>query len=111
MIRLLAKKYKERGPLKKEILINVENSETRVVIIENNTVESFHLQRTEQDRYVGNIYKGKVVNVLPGIQAAFVDVGMEKNGFLHVSDIGDTASLHELMVDEEGEYIEKEFRK
>ena len=72
---------------KEEILINVTPRETRVAVIENGVLQELHLERSLSRGIVGNIYKGKVVRVLPGMQAAFVDIGLEKNGFLHASDI------------------------
>lgn len=72
---------------KEEILINVTPRETRVAVIENAVVQELHLERTLSRGIVGNIYKGKVVRVLPGMQAAFVDIGLDKNGFLHAADI------------------------
>ncbi len=72
---------------KEEILINVTPRETRVAVIENGVLQELHLERTLSRGIVGNIYKGKVVRVLPGMQAAFVDIGLEKNGFLHAADI------------------------
>ena len=75
---------------KEEILINVTPRETRVAVIENGVVQELHLERSLSRGIVGNIYKGKVVRVLPGMQAAFVDIGLEKNGFLHAADIART---------------------
>ncbi len=72
---------------KEEILINVTPRETRVAVIENGVLQELHLERTLSRGIVGNIYKGKVVRVLPGMQAAFVDIGLDKNGFLHAADI------------------------
>lgn len=72
---------------KEEILINVTPRETRVAIVENGVLQELHIERTLSRGIVGNIYKGKVVRVLPGMQAAFVDIGLEKNGFLHAADI------------------------
>jgi ribonuclease G len=72
---------------KEEILINVTPRETRVAIIENGVLQELHLERALSRGIVGNVYKGKVVRVLPGMQAAFVDIGLEKNGFLHAADI------------------------
>ncbi|MEX1040035.1 MAG: Rne/Rng family ribonuclease [Pirellulaceae bacterium] len=74
--------------MKKEMLINVSQpEECRIAIVEDGVLEEFYLERTSQDNYVGNIYKGVVVNLEPGIQAAFVDFGVGKNGFLHISDV------------------------
>ena len=74
--------------MKKEMLINVsEPEECRIAVIEDGRLEELYIERSSQDNYVGNIYKGKVVNLEPSIQAAFVDFGVGKNGFLHISDI------------------------
>ena len=72
---------------KQEILINVTPRETRVAVVEDGIVQELHLERTAGRGILGNIYKGKIVRVLPGMQAAFVDIGLEKNGFLHAADI------------------------
>jgi len=72
---------------KEEILININPRETRVAVVENGTLQELHIERTSARGIVGNIYKGKVVRVLPGMQAAFVDIGLDKNGFLHAADI------------------------
>lgn len=72
---------------KQEILINVTPYETRVAVVEDGIVQDLHLERTVARCIVGNIYKGKVIRVLPGMQAAFVDIGLDKNGFLHAADI------------------------
>jgi len=69
--------------IKEEILVNVTPRETRVAVIEHGVLQELHLERTLSRGLVGNIFKGKVVRVLPGMQAAFVDLGLEKNGFLH----------------------------
>lgn len=69
-----------------EILINVTGKETRVALLEGETPVEFYLERLGSGSIVGNVYKGRVVRVLPGIQAAFVDIGLEKAGFLYVSD-------------------------
>lgn len=72
---------------KDEILINVTPRETRVAVVENGRLQELHLERTLSRGIVGNIFKGKVVRVLPGMQAAFVDIGLDKNGFLHAAEI------------------------
>jgi len=71
---------------KEEILINVTPRETRVAVVEDGVLQELHLERSLNRGIVGNIYKGKVCRVLPGMQAAFVDIGLDKNGFLHASD-------------------------
>ncbi|WOH35884.1 ribonuclease G [Thalassotalea fonticola] len=70
-----------------ELLINVSPSETRVALIENGTLQEVHIERNLKRGIVGNIYLGKVIRVLPGMQAAFVDIGLDKAAFLHASDI------------------------
>jgi len=74
--------------MKQEMLINVaQPEECRIAIVEDGVLEELYIERTEQESYVGNIYKGVVVNLEPSIQAAFVDFGVGRNGFLHISDI------------------------
>jgi ribonuclease E len=74
--------------MKQEMLINVSQpEECRIAIMEDGVLEELYVERTSQDNYVGNIYKGRVVNIEPSIQAAFVDFGVGRNGFLHISDI------------------------
>src|SRR4051812_45684618 len=74
--------------MKQEMLINVSQpEECRIAIVEDGVLEELYIERTSQDNYVGNIYKGKVVNIEASIQAAFVDFGVGRNGFLHISDI------------------------
>ncbi len=76
-------------PNKSLLLINALDPEHRVALLEDGSLVEFYLERTRAINYVGNIYKGRVVRVLPGMQAAFVDIGLEKAAFLHVSDIVD----------------------
>ena len=72
----------------REMLINVaESEECRVAVVENGVLEELYLERASLGRHVGNIYKGKIVNIESGIQAAFIDIGINKNGFLHISDV------------------------
>jgi ribonuclease E len=74
--------------MKKEMLINASQSEEcRIAILEDGRLEELYTERSSQDNYAGNIYKGVVVNLEPGIQAAFVDFGVGRNGFLHISDV------------------------
>ncbi|MDP2560717.1 ribonuclease G [Psychrobium sp. 1_MG-2023] len=70
-----------------ELLINVTPSETRVALVEDGTLQEVHIERLDKKGIVGNIYKGKISRVLPGMQAAFVDIGLDKAAFLHASDI------------------------
>src|SRR3954468_10209116 len=72
----------------KEMLINVsEGEECRIALLENGRLEELYMERTSSTSHVGNIYKGRVTNVEPSIQAAFVDFGLGRNGFLHISDL------------------------
>jgi len=73
--------------MSEEILINVTPPETRVAIIENGVVQEIIIERAAKRGLVGNIYKGRICRVLPGMQAAFVNVGLERAAFLHASDI------------------------
>src|SRR6218665_2680973 len=74
--------------MKKEMLINVlQPEESRIAIMEDGVLEELYVERTSRENIVGNIYKGKVVNIEPSIQAVFVDFGVGRNGFLHVSDV------------------------
>ncbi len=74
--------------MKKEMLINVlQPEECRIAIVEDGVLEELYVERSSQESYVGNIYKGKIVNIEPSIQAVFVDFGIGRNGFLHVTDV------------------------
>ncbi len=71
----------------RRMLVNaVEKEETRIAVVQEGRLEDFHVERTSHETLVGNIYKGEVESVHPGLQAAFVTVGLEKNAFLHVSE-------------------------
>ena len=70
-----------------ELLVNVTPRETRVAVIENGVVQELFVERASRQGLVGNIYKGRVARVLPGMQAAFVDIGLERAAFLHASDV------------------------
>src|SRR5271170_5184950 len=103
---------KDRTQLKKQVLVSVDRAETRVALLEATgtpgasrpatsrrrssssarpgagyRIAELYIERRGARSIVGNIYKGKVDNVLPGLEAAFVDIGLEKNGFLHVDEI------------------------
>lgn len=81
--------------MSQEILINVTPREARVALLENGVVQEIHIERSLHQGLLGNIYKGKVNRLLPGIQAAFVDIGLERAGFLHISDLSNYQSLIE----------------
>jgi len=78
--------------MSENILINITPQETRVAIIFQGAVQELHIERTMSRGLVGNIYLGKVVRVLPGMQSAFIDIGLERAAFLHVADIWDSKS-------------------
>jgi len=75
-----------------EIWVNVAPRETRAAILENGVVQEVHVERTDKRGLVSNLYKGKVSRVLPGMQAAFVEIGLERTAFLHAADIARAAS-------------------
>lgn len=72
--------------MRKEIVVNVGHGETRAAVLEDRRLAELYIERDEDERVVGNIYKGRVENVLPGMQAAFVNIGLERNAFLYVDD-------------------------
>src|SRR6266704_6218466 len=90
------------------LVINEAGAETRVALVESGTIHEFYLERKREKGIVGNLYKGKVVRVLPGMQAAFVDIGLEKAGFIHVSDLFGGPLPASFFEDEEGEEIQTE---
>lgn len=79
--------HQERGSVEKEIIVDINPYQTRVVLLEDGSPSEIYIERRGHERLVGNIYKGKVQNVLPGMQAAFVDIGLERNAFLYAGDI------------------------
>ncbi|MBY4596107.1 ribonuclease G [Ottowia caeni] len=86
--------------MQQDILINWSPQETRVAIVENGAVQELHVERSLERGLVGNVYLGKVVRVLPGMQSAFIDIGLERAAFLHVADVwqrplaGETLPAH-----------------
>src|SRR5512136_3460562 len=86
-----------------ELVINTTSHETRIALIENGTIAELYIERSKVKGIIGNIYKGKVVRVLPGMQAAFVDIGLEKAAFLYVADVFDSVDEYEPFMDREGE--------
>jgi ribonuclease G len=75
--------------ISKEILVNITPQETRVAILENGMVHEIYIERRRSKGLVGNIYKGRVARVLPGMEAAFIELGLERAAFLHVSDVAE----------------------
>jgi ribonuclease G len=74
-------------PTQQDILINWSPQETRVAVVEHGAVQELHVERTLERGLVGNVYLGKVARVLPGMQSAFIDIGLERAAFLHVADV------------------------
>ncbi len=82
-----------------EIAINVTPQETRVAVLDTKVVTELYVDRVRKKDFVGNVYKGKVVKVLPGMQAAFIDIGLERAAFIHVSDLSGGTEPDDILVD------------
>ena len=78
------------GAMSTEILVNASTHEARAAVVENGVLQEVFLERASRRGLISNIYKGRVSRVLPGMQAAFIDIGMERTAFLHASDIFDS---------------------
>lgn len=95
----------------KELVASLDSREARIGLLEGGKLVELFIERTREGRLVGNIYKGTVKTVIPGIEAAFIDVGQEKNGFLHASDVTDTHDEYiDVLEEEEEEGGEEEYR-
>src|SRR3982751_3618067 len=88
----------------KEMIVSSNGHETMVAILEDDLVAEIFVERERQRGVVGNVYKGRVSKVLPGMQSSFIDVGLERDGFLYVTDVGDTLEEFDRLesADEEG---------
>jgi ribonuclease G len=91
----------KRSKLKREIIVNVEKLETRVAVMENGRLEEFMVEHPEDERLVGSVFKGRIQNLENDLQAAFVDIGLKKNAFLHYWDM--TLDADALLDDDEGQ--------
>ncbi len=89
--------------MNKEIIINATNEETRIAITEDERLMELFVERPETQRMVGDIYKGKISRVLPGMQAAFISIGLEQNAFLHFSDVSESTGQFLIDPEEEAE--------
>src|SRR5881409_1119940 len=89
-----------------EIIINVARVETRVAVLDRKVLTDLYIDRAKQRDYVGNVYKGKVVKVLPGLQAAFVDIGQDKAAFIHVSELTGGIGSDETLLELEDKAVE-----
>lgn len=87
LVKKVQKLIRPEKKIHKEVIINAETLETRVAVTEDGKLEEFNIERTTEERLVGSIFKGKVRNLEDGLKAAFVDIGFEKNAFLHYWDI------------------------
>src|ERR1700674_5308828 len=85
-----------------ELIINASLPETRIALMESGEIQDLLIERAQGKGIVGNIYKGRVTRVLPGMQAAFVDVGLEKAAFLYVADVFEAIEEFESFMDENG---------
>jgi len=94
-----------------EIIVNAGREETRVALLENGLVTEIYIDRKKDRGIASNIYKGRVMKVLPGMQAAFVDIGLEKSAFLYVGDVFDSASEYAPMMDDESLELEVETKR
>ncbi len=94
-----------------EIIVNAGREETRVALLENGLVTEIYIDRKKDRGIAGNVYKGRVMKVLPGMQAAFVDIGLEKSAFLYVGDVFDSASEYAPMMEDEGLELEVETKR
>src|SRR3990172_7705539 len=94
-----------------EIIVNAGREETRVALLENGLVTEIYIDRKKDRGIAGNVYKGNVMKVLPGMQAAFVDIGLEKSAFLYVGDVFDSTSEYTPMMDDEGLELEVETKR
>jgi ribonuclease G len=84
---LLAQWQREVQRANEQILVNITPQETRVAVLEDGIVQELHIERAASRGLVGNIYLGKVRRVLPGMQSAFIEIGLERAAFLHIADI------------------------
>ncbi|TFG37061.1 MAG: Rne/Rng family ribonuclease, partial [Syntrophobacterales bacterium] len=85
----------------KEIIVNHTEHETRIAVLDNTDLSNLFIERSAEKSIAGNIYMGKVVRVLPGMQAAFVDIGLDRTAFLYVTDASYDLSDFEFIVDED----------
>src|SRR5215510_3204230 len=93
--------------MQKELIISTTPQETKVAILEDDELVEFYIERHRSQGIVGNIYKGKVTKVLPGMQSAFVDIGLERDAFLYVSDFFEDADEYDKLVSTAEEQVEK----
>src|SRR5207244_2892750 len=89
--------------MSRELIVSVNGREKKIAIVEDERVTEFYIERGEENQgIVGNLYKGRVMRVLPGMQSAFVDIGLERDAFLYVSDFFDEEAEFEKIVVDSG---------
>jgi ribonuclease G len=91
-----------------EIIVNAGREEARVALLENSLVTEIYIDRKKDRGIAGNVYKGRIMKVLPGMQAAFIDIGLEKSAFLYVGDVFDSSSEYTPLMEDEGLELEIE---
>src|SRR5712692_1549048 len=87
--------------MRKEIIINAVADEIRIAITEDNRLAELYVETPEKERLVGDIYLGKIAKVMPGIRAAFIDIGHKQDAFLHFSDIGSSFNEYSSLIGDE----------
>ncbi|PYS28272.1 MAG: hypothetical protein DMF75_19065, partial [Acidobacteria bacterium] len=101
--------FTERKSMSRELIVSVNGREKKIAIVENDRVTEFYIERGEQNQgIVGNIYKGRVMRVLPGMQSAFVDIGLERDAFLYVTDFFDEEAEFERIVVDKSKKVDTE---
>src|SRR2546427_2551891 len=95
MVRGMSAGSLQSPPMAREIVINATKHESRIAVLDEGQVVELWVERTRHRTVVGNIYKGRVTKVLPGMQSAFVDLGLERDAFLYVSDVVDEIEEYE----------------
>src|ERR1700716_1973755 len=99
----------ERTSMSRELIVSVNGKEKKIAIVENDRVTEFYIERGEQNQgIVGNLYKGRVMRVLPGMQSAFVDIGLERDAFLYVTDFFDEEAEFERIVVDKSKNVDPE---
>src|SRR5947208_15692757 len=98
--------------MSKEMIVSVNGREKKIAILDNGRVTEFYIERGEENSgVVGNVYKGRVMRVLPGMQSAFVDIGLERDAFLYVTDFFDEEEEIERIVMEKSKQVSPEDAK
>jgi len=87
MAKNMLKMFRKNNDAKREIIVNCESLETRVAVLEKGRLEEYQVEHPTEDRIVGSIFKGRIQNLEHDLQAAFVDIGLKKNAFLHYWDM------------------------